>query len=176
MLVDKVLKLSMFEQQQIELKYEKFDVCKLSAEVINSMRLQFDKYKAEVSLDSKGTDCFIIADRLHITSVLYNLIDNALKYSGNNPEIKIVIEEKETEIQLSVTDKGKGIPSEYKDKVFEKFFRVPHGDAHDIKGYGLGLSYVSHIIAKHKGTIHIESELGKGSTFILKLPKTHGED
>ncbi len=174
MLVDKVLKLSMFEQQQIELKYEIFDLYKITSDVINSMRIQFEKYKADVRINGKGNNFTLMADRLHITSVLYNLIDNALKYSNNYPQINILIEEKENEIQLSVTDKGKGIPQIYKEKIFEKFFRVPHGDAHNTKGYGLGLSYVSHIILRLKGTIDLESEINKGSTFIIKLPKANG--
>jgi two-component system phosphate regulon sensor histidine kinase PhoR len=171
MLVDKVLKLSMFEQQQIELKYDLFDLHTLTAEVLKSMRLQFEKYKATVTLNSNGMDFNIKADRVHITSVLYNLIDNALKYSVAEPKINILIEEKENAVQLSIADNGKGIPAIYKDKVFEKFFRVPHGDSHNIKGYGLGLSYVSHIIAQHNGMIEVESEEGKGSTFIIKLAR-----
>jgi two-component system phosphate regulon sensor histidine kinase PhoR len=176
MLVDKVLKLSMFEQQQIELTYEPFDVHKLAAEVIGSMQIQFEKNKAIVTLESKGTDFNINADRLHIISVIYNLLDNALKYSSEHPQVKILIEENDKDIQFSIVDKGKGIAQVYKDRIFEKFFRVPQGGAHNTKGYGLGLSYVSHIVAKHKGTISVESELDKGSTFIIKLPKMYGEN
>lgn len=174
MLVDKVLKLSMFEQQQIELKYDLFDLHTLTSEVMRSMRLQFEKYKAVVTLNCKGIDFTVKADRLHITSVIYNLIDNALKYSTDEPRINILIEENVNDIQLSIIDKGIGIPEIYKEKIFEKFFRVPHGDAHNTKGYGLGLSYVSHIIAQHNGRISIDSIVGKGSTFVIKLPKTNG--
>jgi len=102
--------------------------------------------------------------------VLYNLIDNALKYSPENPEIKIGLHHQENGLEIKVSDQGIGIASEYKDKIFEKFFRVPTGDAHNIKGYGLGLSYVASVIRKHQGNIEVDSEKGKGTTFILFLP------
>jgi two-component system phosphate regulon sensor histidine kinase PhoR len=173
LLVDKVLRLSMFETQQVELKYEWFDLKELVEEVMNSMQLQFEKYGADVQLHSQSDDIAfaIMADRMHITSVIYNLLDNALKYSKGKPQITITIEAKEDQVMLQVKDNGVGIPASYKDKVFDKFFRVPNGDKHNIKGYGLGLSYVAHIIAQHKGTVNIESEEGKGTTFIIKLPK-----
>ncbi len=171
LLVDKVLRLSMFETQQVELKYEWFDMQALVNEVMNSMQLQFGKYHASVSLDVQGEDFSLMADRMHITSVVYNLLDNALKYSKGDPEININIESKEKEMVLAIKDNGIGIPASYKEKIFDKFFRVPHGDKHNVKGYGLGLSYVAHIIAEHKGAVIAESEEGKGTTFIIKLPK-----
>lgn len=180
LLVDKVLRLSMFETQQVELKYEWFDVKKLLEEVINSMQLQFQKFGAKVKLGSGGEDFMMMADRMHITSVVYNLLDNAIKYSQNDPEVDIHIESASSEITLTVKDNGIGIPASYKEKIFDKFFRVPHGDKHNVKGYGLGLSYTAHIIAEHKGSIKLESEearpddpigRGKGTTFIIKLPK-----
>jgi two-component system phosphate regulon sensor histidine kinase PhoR len=171
LLVDKVLRLSMFETQQVELKYEWFDVKKLLEEVINSMQLQFQKFGAKVKLGSGGEDFMMMADRMHITSVVYNLLDNALKYSKEDPEVDIHIEAAPAEMVLTVRDNGIGIPASYKEKIFDKFFRVPHGDKHNVKGYGLGLSYTAHIIAEHKGSIKLESEEGKGTTFIIKLPK-----
>lgn len=173
LLVDKVLRLSMFETQQVELKYEWFDLKELVEEVMASMQLQFERHGADVKLHSQSDDfsIAIMADRMHITSVVYNLLDNALKYSKGKPQIDIGIEAKGNQVMLQVKDNGIGIPASYKDKVFDKFFRVPHGDKHNIKGYGLGLSYVAHIIAQHNGTVDIESEEGKGTTFIIKLPK-----
>lgn len=113
------------------------------------------------------------ADRLHLLSVVFNLLDNSLKYSRGNPVIQVGLKGSEHQLELRVTDNGIGIPPEYKDKVFEKFFRVPAGDTHNAKGYGLGLSYVAHIVARHHGTVSLESEAGKGTTFIIKLPRTH---
>lgn len=171
LLVDKVLKLSMFEKKEIELKKHSFDMQQLVMEVMASMKLQFEKSNADVTLDTEGEDFTINADRLHITSVIYNLLDNALKYSKSAPVVQIKLKEKGEKIMLEVEDNGMGIPAEYKGRIFEKFFRVPLNDTHNIKGYGLGLSYVSHIVQRHHGTIKVESEAGKGSRFIIELPK-----
>lgn len=174
LLVDKVLRLSMFEKQQLELKNEWFDLKELLKEVTDSMQLQFEKTGANVKLNFSGDDFSLMADRMHISSVVYNLLDNALKYSKSNPQIEINAEAGESQIQLTVKDKGIGIPAAYREKVFDKFFRVPQGDKHNVKGYGLGLSYVAHIIREHGGQIQVESEEGKGTTFIIKLPKENG--
>ncbi|HRP55115.1 HAMP domain-containing sensor histidine kinase [Agriterribacter sp.] len=176
MLVDKVLKLSMFEKQQTELKYEHFDIKQLASEVIDSMALQFEKAKAKVNLHSSGNRFMITADQLHITSVLYNLLDNALKYSKDKPVIDVSLICKDNECILKVKDNGIGIPAEFKNKIFEKFFRVPTDNRHNIKGYGLGLSYVAHIVQQHRGTINLQSEPGNGSEFTIKLPITHEEN
>lgn len=170
LLVDKVLKLSMFEKKEIELRYERLDMKQLVAEVTESMRLQFEKHKAEVTIRTEG-DTTLDGDRLHLVSVLFNLVDNALKYSNCAPHITIRIAGSSNKVQLSIADTGIGIPAEYKDKVFEKFFRVPTGNVHNAKGYGLGLSYVAHVVKKHRGTIKVESVEEQGSKFIITLPK-----
>lgn len=170
LLVDKVLKLSMFENREIALQKEKFDVLELVQDVMASMKLQFEKLEAVVSLEAIGTNFVLEADKLHITSVVYNLIDNALKYSKGKPAIDIVLKSHKEHVSLAVSDKGLGIPPEYKGKIFDKFFRIPGGDRHNIKGYGLGLSYVNHIVKKHMGFVEVKSELGKGSTFIVHIP------
>jgi two-component system phosphate regulon sensor histidine kinase PhoR len=170
LLVDKVLKLSMFENREIALNKEQFDLVELARGVMLSMKLQFEKQKAVTVLKTSGKNFIITADKLHLTSVLYNLLDNALKYSIKDPEILIHIIDHSQYLEIRVTDNGIGIAKEYKSKIFEKFFRVPSGNRHNIKGYGLGLSYVSHILLRHAGFIEVESELDKGSTFSVKLP------
>jgi len=170
LLVDKVLKLSMFENKEIALQKESFDLLQLTQEVMASMKLQFEKQNAIVTLETSGNNFVIEADKLHISSVVYNLLDNALKYSKEKPEIDIYLSAHEQHVSLQVSDKGIGIPKEYKGKIFEKFFRIPGGDRHNIKGYGLGLSYVNHIVHQHMGFIDVKSELGKGSTFIVNIP------
>ena len=170
LLVDKVLKLSMFEKKEIELKYELLDLKGVVDEVVSSMRLQIEKHHAIVSTTVEG-DTHLQGDRLHLLSVVFNLLDNALKYGNDNIAIKFDLKEKGNEVELSVADNGIGISPEYKDKVFEKFFRVPLGNTHNTKGYGLGLSYVSHVIQRHKGKIEVESQSGLGSKFIITLPK-----
>jgi two-component system phosphate regulon sensor histidine kinase PhoR len=170
LLVDKVLKLSMFENKEIELKYELFDLKDVVEEVVSSMRLQVEKNHATVSVNKEG-DTNLKADKLHLLSVVYNLLDNALKYGNGNTAIKIEMKEKGNDIEFSIADNGIGISQEYKEKVFEKFFRVPSGDTHNTKGYGLGLSYVAHVVQKHNGKIDIESQPGLGTKFIIILPK-----
>jgi signal transduction histidine kinase len=170
LLVDKVLKLSMFENKDIELQKSDFNLKELVEEVMHSMRLQFQKNKASISFKTAGEPFHIHADRLHITSVIYNLLDNALKYGGSKPEIKVELAATPQEFKLRVEDNGIGISPEYANKVFEKFFRVPSGDHHNIKGYGLGLSYAAHVVHQHGGTISVDSQPGKGSAFTIKLP------
>jgi len=171
LLVDKVLRLSMFENKEIELNKERLDLKELIAEVLRTMQLQFEKFHARVNFNYKGESFVIEADKLHITSVIYNLLDNALKYSKENPVIEIDLAEKKKDVfELRIKDNGIGIAPEYRSKIFDKFFRVPANDKHNIKGYGLGLSYVSEIIKRHMGVIYIESELGKGSTFVIFIP------
>ena len=172
LLVDKVLKLSLFENRELELKKEMFDLKQLTEEVMNTMKLQFEAHHAKVGLEIQGQYFTILADRLHITSVIFNLLDNALKYSKEKPEISIRLQHVTDTVVLQVEDKGIGIAGDFKSKIFDKFFRVPTGNLHSIKGYGLGLSYVAHVIKRHNGTISVESELGKGSLFTVKFPVT----
>jgi two-component system, OmpR family, phosphate regulon sensor histidine kinase PhoR len=170
MLVDKVLKLSMFEKKEVDLKYETLDLKSLVDEVTSSMRLQFEKHNAVVNVNTEG-DTTLEGDRLHLVSVIFNLVDNALKYSDGHPKIDIAISGGNNKVSLCVADRGIGVPSEYKEKIFEKFFRVPTGNVHNAKGYGLGLSYVAHVVKKHKGTIRVEPTTDGGSKFIINLPK-----
>lgn len=170
LLVDKVLKLSMFEKKEIDLKYEMLDMKDLVQEVTSSMRLQFEKHHAVVNVSSEG-DTHLEGDRLHLVSVIFNLLDNAIKYSTDHPKIDIDVSGTNNHLSLTIADSGIGIPDEYQNRVFEKFFRVPTGNLHNAKGYGLGLSYVAHVINRHKGSIKVESVKGDGSRFIINLPR-----
>ncbi|MFN7118798.1 MAG: sensor histidine kinase [Saprospiraceae bacterium] len=170
-LVDKVLKMSIFEQKEPELQLEYVNVKELVTQITASMRLQFEKYHAEVNVDANGEDFMIQGDRLHLTSVIYNLVDNALKYSPEDPKIDITLAQQNGHLHVMVQDNGIGIAPEYKNRVFEKFFRVPTGDVHNVKGYGLGLNYVASVVQKHGGKIEVESAPGKGSTFKVILPR-----
>jgi two-component system, OmpR family, phosphate regulon sensor histidine kinase PhoR len=172
LLVDKVLKLSMFEKKEMDMKYEKVNLKNVVAEVVDSLRLQAEKYQASITVVSEG-DLSLQGDRLHLLSVVFNLLDNALKYSKETPIVSIHIKEKENAVEMIVADNGIGIADQYKDKIFEKFFRIPHGDTHDAKGYGLGLSYAAGVVEKHHGTITVESQLGAGTSFIITFPKSH---
>ncbi|HEX4876795.1 MAG TPA: HAMP domain-containing sensor histidine kinase [Chitinophagaceae bacterium] len=173
LLVDKVLKLSMFENKAIELKFEKLNLKEIADEVVTSLKLQLEKKKANVTVEQDG-DVQLSGDRLHLMSVVFNLLDNALKYAKENPAIALHIKGTGDNVTLTVTDNGVGIPPEYRDKIFEKFFRVPHGDTHNAKGYGLGLSYAAKVIQQHKGTIRADGNEKGGTTFTISLPKQQG--
>jgi two-component system, OmpR family, phosphate regulon sensor histidine kinase PhoR len=174
LLVDKVLRVSMFENSKVELKREQVDLVTLIDEVMASMRLQFEKTGTKVGVHLQGGDFVVSADRLHMLSVVYNLFDNAMKYCKGMPRVDVYMTTQGNVIDLRFVDNGIGIPAGYQDKVFEKFFRVPTGDIHDVKGYGLGLSYVAHIVHEHGGKISLNSVEGKGSEFIIQLPRLHG--
>lgn len=169
LLVDKVLRLSQFENNEMEFLLTTFDLRDLAAEVIAEMRLPFEKAGAVVQLVPHEGQFDVRADRSHLSSVISNLLDNALKYSRESPVITVQVAREVGMVVLSVTDNGIGIPAVYLGRIFEKFFRVPSGDHHNIKGYGLGLNYVHHIVSAHRGLITVESKEGKGSEFIIKL-------
>jgi signal transduction histidine kinase len=170
MMVDKVLKMSLFEQKEPVLKTETLDMEQLIREILNTLQLQFEKSSARVRFQTEGEVFLLEADRIHLTSVIYNLIENALKYSPGKPEIDLLLQSRNGKIILSIRDQGLGIPPEYQQKIFEKFFRVPSGNTHNTKGHGLGLAYVAGVVEKHGGTIQVESREGQGSVFRLELP------
>jgi two-component system, OmpR family, phosphate regulon sensor histidine kinase PhoR len=128
----------------------------------------------KVVFDLKAEDTIVNADKLHITNMLYNLLDNAIKYNKNNPEIKISTENFARDIVIKIQDNGIGMTAESQKKIFEKFYRVPTGNVYNVKGFGLGLNYVKELAKSHKGKIVVESELNKGSIFSLYLPYLNG--
>ena len=171
LLVDKVLKLSMFENKAIEIKKEMVDLEQVVKEVVNSLRLQLEKENADIQINVKG-NLLVSGDRLHLVSVVFNLLDNALKYNKGKVSIRVDLTEEEDHVVLNIADDGVGIPQQYTSKVFDKFFRVPTGNTHNAKGHGLGLSYVSQVVRQHRGSIKVESTPGDGSSFTITLPKS----
>ncbi|MBK7936123.1 MAG: HAMP domain-containing histidine kinase [Lewinellaceae bacterium] len=177
LLVDKVLRLSLFEEKQPHLNPEPLDLAILVHQVLKAMKLQVESAGADIRFETEaGRPFTLTGDRLHLTSVVFNLIDNALKYRGlNPPKIDVSLRNLPgNQIALTVQDNGIGIAPEYRGKIFEKFFRVPAGDTHTVKGHGLGLSYVAQVIGQHGGSIRVESEVGRGSIFIVELPGAGG--
>ena len=172
LLVDKVLKMSLFEQKQMAMQYEDVDLKLLTEAVIASMRLLLEKANAHIRFDAEGGDFVLKGDATHLKSVLYNLLDNALKYSPDNPEIGVRLTANAHSLEWTVTDSGIGIPAMYHTKVFEKFFRVPQGNTHRVKGYGLGLSYVAAVVKQHGGVIAVATNPGGGSIFIVQFNRT----
>ncbi|MCB0665757.1 MAG: HAMP domain-containing histidine kinase [Saprospiraceae bacterium] len=174
LLVDNVLRVSLDDREKAY-KMERFSLKELIDEILHTMQLQFEKAGVKIDYQTRVDTAFILGDRMHITSVLYNLLDNAIKYSRGVPEIKMELKESTDKISLSVADQGLGIPKVYLSKIFERFFRVPTGDIHNTKGYGLGLSYVSDVIKKHGGSIKVKSVAGQGSEFTINFPVSHGK-
>lgn len=175
LMTDKILKGGAFENKDVVIQKESVNIDGITQEILNSMKLLFEKNKAQVTFQKEGDHFVIHGEPSHLTNVIYNLIDNALKYSPQQAHIRVFLKETPDQISLSVEDNGLGIPSQYKKKIFEKFFRVPTGDIHNTKGYGLGLSYVSSVVKAHEGNIEVESEPGKGSIFTITFPRhLHG--
>lgn len=172
LLVDRVLRLTTFEQKEPDLQLESLDMADITRTILRTMQVQFDQYEAQHDLEVIGQNFTLNGDRTHLSSVLFNLLDNALKYrNGQQPQVQLRLEELPDTLQISVQDNGIGIPAAYQNRIFEKFFRVPQGNVHNAKGYGLGLSYVAAVVAQHGGKIDVQSKPGQGSRFTLDFPK-----
>ena len=150
---------------------EKVSLKSIVDEVVKSMQIRLKQIDAQLTVDAEDLDFTIDADRLHIQGVLINLIDNSLKYVEGNPEIAVKLFEEKGRIILTVSDNGIGIPDEYISKVFDKFFRVPTQNRHNVKGYGLGLSYAAMVMKQHQGMISVENLNEGGCRFTLSFPK-----
>ncbi len=173
MLVENVLRTSLFEQGQMKMKVQVISLHEVVQSVLRSFDLQVKNRRAVVIEDYLAKNDQLEGDVLHITNLVFNLFDNALKYSLEMPEIQITTKEEEGFVVLEVADNGIGISKENQKRIFEKLYRVPTGNIHNVKGYGLGLSYVMGVVLKHKGQIQVESELKKGTKFIVKLPRKY---
>lgn len=169
-LVENILQTAILDKGEFKLKFQEVDVHYVIEQAISNIRLQVEKREGSVITKLNAATSIIQADKVHLTNVVYNLLDNALKYSEEKPIIEVITETKEKGICFSVKDSGIGISKENQKKIFETLYRVPTGNIHNVKGFGLGLSYVKAIVEKHKGTIEVDSEPGKGSVFTVYLP------
>lgn len=168
--VDRVLQLASSTKDDITLNKEKIDVNKLIEEVAQDFELIVNSKNGKFIKEFSATTTFVNGDLLHLQNALYNLFDNAIKYSKENPTITIKTENTKNRISISISDNGIGIAKENQNKIFENFYRVSTGNVHDVKGFGIGLSYVKTIVVSHNGVITVKSELGKGSIFTLSFP------
>ena len=174
LLVDKVLKLSVFENDIPKLKREPTDMKQLLRKVMDAMHIQIEQNGGHFQFSTKGNDFRLVADPIHLTNVVFNLLDNSIKYTETTPKVELQLKEADDHIELLITDNGMGIPREYREKVFDRFFRVPGvGSRHDVKGYGLGLSYVADIIKQHGGQISLSPNTPSGTRFTIILPKDY---
>ena len=173
LMVDKILSTAVFEHKGLEFKNEPVDLRDMIRQVTDSMKLVYDKRKAKVNFKEEGEDFRVGGSTVNLMNVIYNLIDNALKYSQPGVTINITVKSDSRFVEFSIRDDGMGIAPEYHKRIFEKFGRVPGGDVHNSKGYGLGLSYVKEVVEGHHGTIDLVSQPGSGSTFTVRIPKSH---
>ncbi|MFH0866910.1 MAG: HAMP domain-containing sensor histidine kinase [Bacteroidota bacterium] len=169
-MAEKILQTAVLEKGQIKLKKEPVDIHSVIKEIIKNISLHVEAKGGRIITCLVASNSIINADRIHITNVIYNLFDNAIKYTHGKPVITIVTENNEPGIYISVEDNGIGISHSNLKKVFDKLYRVPTGNVHNVKGFGLGLSYVKAIVEMHKGVVNLESELKKGSKFTIYLP------
>lgn len=171
-LVEKVLQMSLFERQKASLKLKEIDANDLLANIANTFVLKVEKYGGTLDIDLEADESTIYVDEMHFTNVLFNLMDNAVKYRKPEVPLKLMARtwNENGKLFISVEDNGIGIKKEYLKKVFDRFFRAPSGNVHDVKGFGLGLAYVRKIVEDHNGIIKAESELNMGTKFIISLP------
>ncbi|PTQ95659.1 two-component system phosphate regulon sensor histidine kinase PhoR [Mucilaginibacter yixingensis] len=168
--IERVLNIARIEKNDFRLDIKPVDVNEMITAVVDSMSLKLQKYGAQTTMHLDAMDALIEADELHFSNVIYNLIDNAIKYSRNAPEITINTFNTKGQLVIVVADKGIGMSREHQARIFEQFYRVPTGNLHDVKGFGLGLSYVNTIIKRLDGDISVRSEKEKGSEFELRFP------
>jgi len=176
--VEKVLQMAVFNEGKLKLKFKEVNINALINSVVLNFELRVKSKNGELTTDLKADPAMIKGDEVHITNVLFNLLDNAVKYSKDEPKIIISTELKDKFLVLSVKDHGIGIQKEYVGQIFERFYRVPTGNVHDVKGFGLGLSYVKIITEAHRGQIKVESAPNKGTKFMIYFPintESHGK-
>lgn len=172
LLVEEVLQSAVLDTGDFKLKLETMDLHQLIKEAVEKFQIQVKERNGQLNLDLQATEHMVMADRTHFTNVVYNLLDNANKYSRESPVITVCTRNVGDKVELAVSDRGIGISAENLKKVFDRLYRVPTGNLHNVKGFGLGLSYVRVISERHGGKVTAKSQPGKGSTFIIELPFT----
>jgi len=172
LLVEKVLQIARIEKGGFHLKIESIDLNELVTTVAENFKANMNNSgRLEVSADPSVNT--ISADIIHLTNILHNLIDNAVKYGPDNPLIRIITKREQNRISVTVSDNGPGIEARYRKRIFHKFFRIPSGNIHDVKGFGLGLYYVKIICQAHRWSIRLGDEPGTGATFIIEIPENN---
>ena len=174
--VEKVLQMALLEKKDFKLRMSDINIHEIILQAVEHANLQVEKKGGRVYAELRAGKPVIRADQTHISNIIYNLLDNANKYSPDAPDIKITTENALNGIRITIADKGLGMTKDQVKHIFDKFYRVHTGNIHDVKGFGLGLAYVKAMISAHKGTVDVQSEVGKGSEFILFLPFDSGQE
>ncbi|MEZ5046968.1 MAG: HAMP domain-containing sensor histidine kinase [Chitinophagaceae bacterium] len=167
--VEKILQAAQLEKEEINLQIKKINVHEIIDKVAQNTKLQMEEANAKLILDIQATQSIIDADEVHFTNIIFNLVDNAIKYAKEDPVIHIKTKNANNQILITIADNGIGMDKETLNHIFEKFFRAHTGNLHNVKGFGLGLTYVKNITEAHKGKIAVQSELGEGTTFSLSF-------
>ena len=175
MLVENVLQASLADSGKMQLFKQVLNSHDLIREVVKNVAIQVRKHGGKVQLELEAEDPLVFADKIHLSNVVFNLIDNAIKYADGELLLQISSRQTTDGVELRFQDNGIGIAKEHLGKVFDRLYRVPTGNVHDVKGFGLGLSYVKTVVDRHQGSIRVESEPGKGSTFVLVMPRKETE-
>ncbi len=168
--VEKVLQIATMDKKDYKPNFERVDINLLINQAIRNFELQVNKDGGEIRTFLDVNSPAVIADEVHLANVVHNLLDNAIKYSPGIPDISITTKTLNGDVLISIKDRGIGMSKDQMKRIFDKFYRVPTGNVHDVKGFGLGLSYVKTIVEEHNGQIEVKSELQKGSKFTIKLP------
>lgn len=168
--VDKVLQLATLDKDKLKLEDENIDLHALIKASVKSFGLIVREKEGEISCKLNADKHTIFGDKIHISNTLHNLIDNAIKYSSHHPKVEVETNSHNGFIEISVKDNGIGVPKESQKHIFDKFYRTPTGNIHDIKGFGLGLNYVKTIVEAYSGSVKLISKENEGSTFVIKLP------
>ena len=168
--VERVLQTALLEKGELKLKLAEVNIHEVIEKALENSSPQIEAKNGIVDLDLQAETPIIEADEVHLTNIVFNLLDNANKYSPECPKIKIETRDTHNGVMIRVSDKGMGMSKESLKHIFEKFYRVPTGNLHDVKGFGLGLSYVKKMVEEHQGTVHVESQLGLGSMFEIVIP------
>jgi two-component system phosphate regulon sensor histidine kinase PhoR len=168
--VETILQAALMEKQEFRLNLTPIHIHQLLPRIVENYQLQLQEKKAKVEMLLNAGDDVVPIDEVHFTNILSNLIDNAIKYSGDNLVIKLITHRTGKHFIIQVQDNGIGMSKETVKRIFEKFYRAHTGNIHNVKGFGLGMSYVKSVIDAHKGKIKVESTLGKGSSFTIQVP------
>jgi len=168
--VERVLQMAIFDHGQLKMKSEEVDIHDIIENVAQNFLIQMDKRGGKLEFLPEADQVEVKGDPMHLTNVISNLMENAMKYTGRNPEITLTTSNEEGMVVVSVADNGIGIGKEDQKRIFDKFYRVPTGNVHNVKGFGLGLSYVKLIVEQHGGKIRVKSEPNKGTQFDIHLP------
>jgi len=171
MQVEKVLNIARLEKDKFKLNIEKIELNEFIEDIVIAERIKFESKEGQLLFDSNSSDAYIQADKLHLTNVLSNILDNALKYCNKNPKVSVRLISNKNSYQISIADNGIGIEKDNYKKIFDKFYRVSTGNVHNVKGFGLGLYYVLNICEAHNWKMDIDSKVKQGTTFKIEIPK-----